>query len=84
MLSNHPIPAWIYEPMPYAYGLLGSMSTYKFDHSLGQLAGVLLIAAGLLVWFMRRQYRRGKQEEQHQRRHDNAPTDGIQLRYYRD
>jgi hypothetical protein len=85
MLSNQPIPTWVYEPLPYAYGFAGSISTYQLDHSLGQIAGVILIAAGLLVWSMRRQYRRSQKlaaRRRYQAR--SAPIDGIQLRHYRD
>jgi uncharacterized membrane protein YfcA len=83
MLSDHAIPDWIYEPLPYAYGAFGSISAYQFDHQLGQLAGVLMIAAGLIVWFMRRQYRRAEKRKSSLHSIKRKPK-GIQLRHYRD
>lgn len=83
MLKNQPIPDWIYEPMPYAYGAFGSISAYQFDNHLGQLAGLLMIVAGLLVWSMRRQYRRAEKRKSSPHRAARK-TEGIQLRHYRD
>lgn len=49
------LPDWLYELLPYAYLLSGIITWMVLPN--GWLSSLLLIAAGAIIWFQRRQYR---------------------------
>jgi hypothetical protein len=51
------LPSWIYEPLPYIYGGVGIFAAFTLDSMIGKLSGVLLISAGIVVGFLRYEYR---------------------------
>ena len=51
-------PDWLYEALPYLYAIAGIVTIVAFRSNAGSFSGGLLIAAGLSVWKMRRDYRR--------------------------
>lgn len=51
------IPEFIYELLPYIYILVGILAMVKIPGALGVLSGLLLLAAGLLVFKWRLEHR---------------------------
>lgn len=52
------LPRPIYEILPYAYIFFGAMSFFKIELMSGRVSGILLAAAGLIIYDMRRTYRK--------------------------
>ena len=52
------LPNWVYEPLPYLYVVLGIVTTYGLDTLLGKTSGIMLIVAGIIIAYMRHNYRR--------------------------
>jgi hypothetical protein len=51
------LPGWLYEALPYLYVGGGLVIAATFEVAWGVLAGLLLVAAGVVVWFVRRSAR---------------------------
>ena len=52
------LPVWLYEPLPYLYTCAGTGALWRLDDMLGEISGLLLISAGLVIASMRREYRK--------------------------
>jgi len=52
------LPNWLYEPLPYLYMAVGAFVAWQLDEVIGELSGLLLISAGLVVANMRHEYRK--------------------------
>jgi len=52
------IPDWLYEPLPYAYAIMGIVATVSLEVLIGKISGLLLISAGIVIWHLRFSYRR--------------------------
>lgn len=52
------LPVWLYEPLPYLYTCAGAVALWRLDDTLGEISGLLLISAGLVIASMRRDYRK--------------------------
>lgn len=61
------LPIWIYEPMPYLCMACGAASVLGLDLASGRLSGLLLSAAGIVIFMMRREYRRASLSRRGQR-----------------
>ncbi|MGD8783158.1 MAG: hypothetical protein PVG75_01915 [Thioalkalispiraceae bacterium] len=55
------LPKWIYEIYPVLYILSGLAAITLVDSSLCFLSGLILVAGGVAILFMRRNYRMIKQ-----------------------
>ncbi len=55
-------PKWLYEILPYAYMLFGLLPIVILPNFMGVTSGLMLVAAGVLVWLMRWNYRYGMEE----------------------
>jgi len=74
------LPHWLYEPLPYVYASVGAFATVSMDSIIGVISGILLMSAGIYIWYMRFDYRsinKAKQEranwlrqQAQQRKHD--------------
>lgn len=53
------LPRALYESLPALYLIFGVLSVYLIDSAVVIASGVLLMAASLLVSYMRWTYRRG-------------------------
>lgn len=51
-------PAWFYELLPFIYILAGTLVALMLSGALAIFSGVLLIATGVRVLWMRRHYRK--------------------------
>jgi hemerythrin-like metal-binding protein len=51
-------PEWFYETLPWLYIVAGALSIVGIRNALAVFGGLGLIATGVLVWAMRRHYRR--------------------------
>lgn len=60
-MAGNSMPQWLYASLPYLYVIGGIGCLVSLETVFGTLSGALLIAAGLLVWLMRRQGRRDAQ-----------------------
>lgn len=58
MLSQIYLPSWLYERLPHAYVTGGFSAVLTLEHLLAWFSGAVLIAAGVLVWKVRRDSRR--------------------------
>jgi hypothetical protein len=58
------LPSWVYEPLPYVYGIAGVLSAYNLDSLMGRISGILLITAGIVVGYQRYEYRRFRKQRQ--------------------
>ncbi len=58
------LPNWLYEPLPYVYGIAGVVAFYNLDSSMGRISGFLLITAGIVVGYQRYEYRRFRKQRQ--------------------
>jgi hypothetical protein len=58
------LPNWLYEPLPYVYGIAGVVASYNLDSSMGRISGFLLITAGIVVGYQRYEYRRFRKQRQ--------------------
>lgn len=50
-------PNWLYEPLPYAYGVIGLAAALGTGNSIGIVSGIALCSAGAAIWQLRRTYR---------------------------
>lgn len=53
-------PDWLYEALPYVYGLAGVVTIANRGSALSMLSGGLLVSAGLFIWWMRRSHRKSQ------------------------
>ncbi len=53
------LPNWLYEPLPFLYVAAGALALWRLDDVVGELSGLLLISAGLVIANMRHEYRKG-------------------------
>lgn len=53
---------WIYETLPLLYAGAGMLVLLNLDNSWGVFSGLTLISAGLLVWVMRKTYRKSSRQ----------------------
>ena len=52
-------PAWLHRLLPLIYVIGGALMFYLYgDEAVGLLSGILLYAAALLIWGLRRHARR--------------------------
>lgn len=59
-MQNIWFPAWLYRLLPVLYLVGGALMFRLFgDEFIGRLSGLLLGAAGLLIWGLRLYARRG-------------------------
>ena len=58
MLSHIHLPEWLYERLPHAYVTSGFSAALVLEHLAAYFGGALLVCAGVLVWKIRRDYRR--------------------------
>jgi len=58
------LPNWLYEPLPYVYGIAGVVSAFTLDSTMGRFSGFLLITAGIVVGYQRYEYRRFRKQRQ--------------------
>lgn len=59
-------PEWFYETLPWLYIGAGVLAILVIRNAMAVFGGIALIATGLLVWTMRRHYRR------------ESPTEGVE------
>ena len=52
------LPTWLYESLPYIYAAAGVVALWRLDDVIGEISGLLLISAGLVVANMRHEYRK--------------------------
>jgi hypothetical protein len=52
------LPTWLYESLPYIYAGAGAVALWRLDDVIGEISGLLLISAGLVVANMRHEYRK--------------------------
>ena len=52
------IPQPVYEILPPVYGIAGVVTIFYQLHPINIVSGVLLVAAGVTVWWQRRDSRR--------------------------
>lgn len=52
------IPRPVYEALPFVYTGLGLASILNIDLISGRLAGALLFAAGVIIFTLRKEYRK--------------------------
>ncbi len=50
-------PEWLYEALPYVYVIAGAATIANLGSILSLASGILLISAGVFIWWMRRSYR---------------------------
>ena len=50
-------PEWLYEALPYVYGVAGIATIASQGNLLSIASGVLLVSAGVSIWWLRRSYR---------------------------
>jgi hemerythrin-like metal-binding protein len=73
-------PDWIYEMLPWFYFVAGVLAMLLIRNAMSVFGGLTLIATGLVVWLMRRHYRREQTEipiHQSDSTTDNAPGLGF-------
>ncbi len=58
------LPNWLYEPLPYVYGIAGIVASYRLDSAMGRISGVLLITAGIVVAYQRYEFRHFNKQRQ--------------------
>jgi hypothetical protein len=61
------LPNWLYEPLPYVYVSTGALATLGMDSIMGVLSGILLMSAGIYIWYLRFEHRgaiKAKQERE--------------------
>ncbi len=51
------LPSWLYEPLPYVYASVGAVATLSMDSIIGVISGVLLMSAGIYIWYLRFDHR---------------------------
>src|SRR5262249_27822269 len=54
------LPDWIYRLLPSAYVAFGVLAIIGLRSTLGFISGALLLAAGMIISKLRREYARGK------------------------
>lgn len=59
------LPTALYEALPYLYGLLAILAATVFGSSIAWLSAILFALAAVLVWRMRRNYRRSEDDTLH-------------------
>ena len=55
------IPRPLYELLPYLYFAIGLAAATNLHPLFGRVSGLLLVGAGLIIWHMRRTYRKNWQ-----------------------
>ncbi|MEI6734712.1 MAG: hypothetical protein WCK94_12105 [Comamonadaceae bacterium] len=50
-------PEWLYEALPYVYGVAGIVTIANQGNLLSMASGGLLVSAGVSTWWLRRSYR---------------------------
>ena len=61
------LPNWLYEPLPYVYVSVGAAATLGMESIMGVISGILLMSAGIYIWYLRYDYRgviKAKQERE--------------------
>lgn len=53
------IPKALYETLPYLYFIVGALSVAGLDVSAGRMSGAMLVGASVIIFKMRRDYRKG-------------------------
>ncbi len=61
-------PEWLYEALPYVYGVAGIATIASQGNLLSIASGVLLVTAGLSIWWLRRSYRLEHKRDEVERR----------------
>jgi hypothetical protein len=61
-------PEWLYEALPYVYGVAGVATIANQGNMLSIVSGALLVSAGLSIWWLRRSYRLAQKREEVDRR----------------
>jgi hypothetical protein len=51
------LPNPVYHSLPHSYGVAGGLTLAHADSPVLLMSGMLLVAAGLLAWRLRRTYR---------------------------
>jgi hypothetical protein len=57
-MSQIHLPGWLYERLPHAYVTSGFSAVFALEHLAAYVSGGLLVLAGVLVWKVRRDFRR--------------------------
>lgn len=57
-MSQIYLPGWLYERLPHAYVTSGFSTLIALEHLAAYISGALLVSAGVLVWKVRRDFRR--------------------------
>jgi hypothetical protein len=63
------LPNWLYEPLPFLYVAAGAFALWRLDDVVGELSGLLLISAGLVIANMRHEYRKQARAQAAARHH---------------
>lgn len=61
-------PDWLYEALPYVYVIAGIATIVSMDNALSKGSGVLLVSAGICIWWMRRSSRQNQKRRESDRR----------------
>ena len=61
-------PEWLYEALPYVYGVAGIVTIATQGNMLSMVSGGLLVSAGVAIWWFRRTYRQEKKREDIERK----------------
>ena len=61
-------PEWLYEALPYVYGVAGIATIASHGNLLSIASGVLLVSAGVSIWWLRRSYRLEHKRDEVERR----------------
>ncbi len=61
-------PEWLYEALPYVYGVAGIATIASQGNLLSIASGVLLVTAGLSIWWLRRSFRLEHKRDEVERR----------------
>jgi hypothetical protein len=61
-------PEWLYEALPYVYGVAGIVTIANQGNVLSMVSGGLLVSAGVSTWWLRRSYRQEKKREEVERK----------------
>lgn len=59
------LPTALYEALPYLYGMVAVLTATILGSSIAWISAALFAAAGVLVWRMRRAYRRAEDDTLH-------------------
>lgn len=59
------LPTALYEALPYLYGMVAVLAATILGSSIAWMSAALFAVAGILVWRMRRAYRRAEDDTLH-------------------